>query len=195
MKISKTGFTLVEIQVALGITFIIFLAVFSLYILYSKTFKAGSTVLDTYSNSRIAIALISRDIRCAAQVESSHGAYTTTDSSVVLKVPSVDAAGNVISVQYDEIIYRLQGVDLYRIAIPSAASARPAENRAVAHNCGSLIFSSGGVTLSNIGSANLSDINTVAVCLPINKMILSLSGTGMVTESTIPTTVIKLRNK
>lgn len=201
MKILKNsdkrckGFTLVEIQIAMLIGVILFIATFSIYIMYSKTFTAGSIVLDVYSNSRIAIALMARDIRCASQVEASNGSYVTTDSCIVLKVPSVDSSGNTIGAKYDEIIYRLQGTSLYRIVVPSSYSARHASNRAVAYHCASLTFSSGGVTLSNISSANLSNINTVAVSLPINKEIISLSGAGTVIESMTPTTIIKMRNK
>ncbi len=189
------GFTLAEIQVVSVIVFVIFLAMFALYILYSRTFAVGSTLLDVYANSRIAVALLARDIRAAAQVEASNGSYTTSDSSIVLKVPSVDSAGNVISAKFDEIIYKLQGQELYRIVIPSSSSSRISTNRAVANNCASLTFSSGGVTLSNISSSNLSNINTIEINLPISRTILSLSGTTTVSESMVPTTTVKLRNK
>lgn len=191
----RKGFTLVEIQVAVLIALMVFIATFSLYIIYSKMFTTGSAILDVYANSRTAAALISRDIRWAAQVQASYGSYTTTDSSIVLKVPSIDSAGNIINAKYDQIIYKLQGTDLYRIVAPYASSSRPAANSAVAHNCASLTFSSSGVTLSNISSSNLSTLNTIAIRLPINQAILSLSGSGTVIESITPTTVIKLRNK
>jgi len=197
------GFSLVEVLMVLVITVIIFLSVFSIYLLYSKTFTVGNVLLDIYSNSRTAAALLMRDIGSAAQVESSCASggvtYTTTDSSIVLKVPSVDSSGNIISDKFDEIVYRLSGSDLYRIVIPNLSapkpSRRPAVNRAVAHNCGSLTFSSGGVTLSNINGADLSGLNTIAIRLPVNETVLSLSGAGTVTATMVPTTVVRLRNK
>jgi len=192
---TKKGFTLVEIQVAALVTFIVFMAALSLYIAYYKIFVTGNTILDVYANSRIAVALIAKDIRWAAQVEANSGSYTTTDSSIVLKVPSIDNTGKIISAKYDEVVYKLQGKDLYRIVIPSAVSSRASSNRAVAYNCASLTFSSGLKLLSQIGGANLSDVNTVAISLPINETIISLSGAKMVTESMTPTTVVKLRNK
>ena len=80
-----------------------------------------------------------------------------------------------------------------RIVDPDPLSARTAENRKIAAYCGSLVFSSGGDTLSNVG--NLSTVNTVAIYLPINKVTVSLSGGGAVIESITPTTTVRLRNK
>ncbi len=187
------GFTLLELQVASAIALITLSAVLALYLFSWRSFTIGNPLLDVYSNSRNASGWLTRDIRCAAQVVSSHGSYTTTDNSIVLMVPSIDSLGEVISPNYDYIIYKLQDTDLYRIVQKDASSSRANENRAIAHYCDSLTFSSGGVALSNIG--NLSTVNTVAIYLPINKSTISLSGAGTVNESINPTTVVRLRNK
>lgn len=192
------GFTLIEVQVSLLIASITLLAAFSMYIFYWRMFVIGNNMLDVYSNSRIAAAFIARDIRSSSQVaaqypETGTPAYSTSDNILILKTPSIDASWNVITPQYDYIVYRMQSSDLYRIVIPDAMSSRISENRAVAHYCSVLTFSSGGVTLSNI--ANLSAINTVGMYLPLNKSTIALSGTGSQTASIAPTTVVRLRNK
>lgn len=199
MKLSQNinkqnkAFTLVEVQVALFVAFITLLAALCLYIFSWRNFTTGSALLDVYANSRNASEWLTRDIRCAAQVVPSYGSYATTDNSIVLMVPSINASGQVISSHYDYIAYLLQGSDMYRIVQKDALSSRPNENSVKARYCASLTFSSGGVTLSNI--ANLSAVNTVAIYLPINKSTVSLSGAGQEVESITPTTVVKLRNK
>ena len=200
MNKKNRGFTLVELQVASFISLVILLAILSLYLFSLHSFTAGNTILDVYANSRNAIGWMMKDIRCAKQVVSSvpitgdpSHSYYTTDNSIVLMVPSIDASGNVISPCYDYIIYFLQGGDMRRIVQKDPLSARKAENRIIASYCSSLVFSSGGDTLSDI--ANLSTINTVAIYLPINKVTISLSGSGEMTESITPTTIVRLRNK
>ena len=199
MRLSKNinnrncGFTLVEFQIASFIALITVAALLSLYIFVWRNFTIGDTALDVYTNSRNASSYLIRDIRSAAQVVSNVGAYTTTDSSIVLMVPSIDALGEIVESKYDYIIYEIQDGDIYRIVQADASSARQSENHIIAHYCSSLTFSSGGVTLSNI--ANLSTVNSIAIYLPINKTTTSLSGTGTTDESINPTTVVKLRNK
>jgi len=187
------GFTIAEIQVALFIAVIILLAATSLYIFYWRTFIIGNTYLDVYSNSRVAIDRIARDIKWSAEVAANYGGYATSDDTIVLKVPSLNAQGSVITAHYDHVIYRLQGSDLYRIVQIDALSSRKNENRVIARHCKPLTFSSGGVTLSHI--TYLSTVNTVAVTLPINETMISLSGKGTQTAQLTPTTVIRLRNK
>lgn len=193
MNKRSNGFTLIELQMASFISLIVLAAILSLYIFSWRSFTMGDAILDVYANSRNAAGWLTRDIRCAAQIVPSHGSYTTTDSSIVLKVPSIDATGQTISSYYDYITYRLQGSNMYRIVEKDALSSRQSENRIIARYCSSLTFSSGGVTLSNIG--NLSTVNTVAIYLPINKAAISLSGSGTVVEAIIPTTIVRLRNK
>jgi hypothetical protein len=187
------GFTLVELQIASFIALITLTALFSLYIFVWRNFNIGNTFLDVYANSRNASSLLMRDIRSATQVASSYGSYTTTDHSIVLMIPSIDAQKEIINSKYDYVIYKLQGNDIYRIVQVDPSSSRQNENRVIANYCSSLTFSSGGVTLSNI--ANLSTVNNIAIYLPINKSTISLGGTGTVIESINPTTLVRLRNK
>ena len=197
MNRRNKGFTLFELQVASAIVLITLSAVLALYLFSWRSFTIGNTLLDVYSNSRNASGWLTRDIRCAAQVESSYVSgdttYTTSEHVIVLKVPSINSLGEVINSHYDYIIYELQGTDLYRIVQNDALSSRSACNNVIAHNCADLTFSSDGVGLSDI--VNLSTVNTVSIYLPINKSTISLSGTGTYIASINPTTVVRLRNK
>jgi len=205
MNKRNKAFTLIELQITSIIALIVLIAAFSLYISSWRSFNIGDTLLDVYANSRNAYGWLTKDIRCATQVvaqypETGSPVYQTSDNAIVLKVPSIDASYNVIGSQYDYIIYRLLGSDLYRIVIPYSTGTTPSSrlpvNSAIGHYCSSLTFSSGGQTLSYIvNHGNLSTVNTVAIYLPINKTTISLSGAGTVNESINPTTVIRLRNK
>lgn len=197
MNMKRRGFTLIDLQFAVVIGAVTLLAAISLYTFYWRTFVVGNTVLDVYSNSRVALEMISRDVRLSTQVATSYTSggttYTTGDNVLVLMVPSVDASGDCIPSTYDYFVYQLQDGNLYRIIFKDAASVRPSENRIVAKYCTSLTFSCGGVTLSNI--ANKSTINYIDIYLPLNKTALSLSGQGETSGTMYPTTIVKLRNK
>lgn len=64
-----------------------------------------------------------------------------------------------------------------------------------ANSSNSLTFSSGdvgGVTLSHV--SNLSTVNAIGISLPINKIMVSLSGGGTGTAQLNPTAVVRLRS-
>lgn len=205
----RRGLSLTEIQISMAIAIVTLLAAVSLYIFYWRTFVIGNNMLDVYSNSRVAIGLMARDIRAASQIvekypESGTAQYQTSDSVIVLKVPSLDAAGNLLpSPKYDYIIYKLLGTDLYQIIVPySTGLMRQATNRIVARYCSSLSFSAisnstthGLSYYVNNGSDPLSAVDYVSVYLPLNKSTISLSGSGVQTSSIAPTTMVRLRNK
>jgi len=198
MNDRNKGFTLAELNVASLIALLVFVAVLSLYISVWRSLARGNTYLDSYAGSRNASGWLIRDIRCAEQVKPSFTSggitYTTSDNVIVLRVPSIDSSGQVISPGLDHIIYELQGSDLYRIVQKDPSSSRPNENRPIARYCSSLTFRSGNYGLKHyVDNDTLSTINTVAIYLPINKSSITLGGTGA--EEVNPTTVIRLRNK
>ena len=150
--------------------------------------------------------------RCAAQIvpiTPSPDSYTTTDSSIVLMVPSIDSHGEVISSHYDYIVYELrdasQGKDMYRIVKKDASSSRVNEDRVIARYCESLTFSSFYKPSNKMeklsfydGSTTdrrLSTVNTISIYLPINKSATSVSGTGTQAALINPTTIVRMRNK
>ncbi len=204
MNNRNKGFTLVELNIASFIALLVFVAVFSLYISVWRSLAKGNTYLDTYAGSRNASGWLIRDIRCAAQVveqypETGTAAYQTGDHVIVLRVPSIGSSGQIISPGLDYIIYKLQGSDLYRIVQADASSSRPNENRAIAHDCTSLTFSSFYSPTGEMKPLSfydelpttpkerkLSTINTVAIYLPINKTNITLGGTTA--EKINPTT-------
>jgi Tfp pilus assembly protein PilW len=202
-----------ELQVASAIAAIMLVAAVSFYIMSWRSFTMGNTVLDIYSNSRIAMGWMAKDIRWASQIlpqSTIVTGYTTSSNCAVLQVPSIANTGGVISIipsQFDEIIYRVQNGDMYQIVTPNTAtvtpSARTPQNRVIATHCNPATFykvdtSTGTWTpLSTFISAggNLSTVNNLGVSLPVNETTLSLSGAVIQTTSLTPTTVIRLRNR
>lgn len=206
-KMKKKAFTLVEMQFAALIASFILIAMISSYIFFWKSFSAGNVHLDVYSNSRIAMGWMVKDIKWAAQIipSSTLGpvTYNTSDGCIVLNVPFINSSGVITS--YDQIIYQVIGDDLHRIVYPPTSGSRLAQDRVIATHCLQLTFSSstplsGGLLkpLSYFVDLDpflnpLQDINTIHISLPLNEKTIFSTSTGG--ASLRPTTVVKLRNK
>jgi len=212
---NSRGFTLIELQLAAGLSLIIIVAAIALYIQCWRMFGIGNASLDIYLNSKLAMSRMARDARSAALIlsdfTSGGNSYTTSSSCIVLQVPSIDATGKVITDQYDVVVYMLGGTDgtyLRQLVIPNMAigtpSARQAQDHTVARYCSALTFyyinASAGTwqTLSAFisGGGNLSDVNDLGIFLPLREITGSLTGQGTTrTSSLTPTSIIKLRNR
>lgn len=225
MNKRNKGFTLVELQVASAIVFIVLSSTVALYIFSWRNFNTGNALLDVYLNSRNASGWLTRDIRCARlvlqQVTLNSGVtyYTDINSSgdahnIVLRVPSIDnngdsikdPLGSVIEDYVDYIIYQLQGSDLKRIVQIDTKfktmgdpyynkNGRNDENKVIARYCDLLTFSFWNASGNKVTNLDPGTADIVAIYLPINKTIPSLSGAGTEVEWINPTTKVKLRNK
>lgn len=207
MNMKKKAFTIVEVQFAVLIAAFLIIAIISSYVFFSKAFSAGNVHMDVYSNSRIAMSWMAKDIKWAAQVlpNSTIGSvtYNTSDNCVVLNVPFITGSGDIAT--YDQIVYRVVDDKLHRIVCPSTGSGRTAEDRVIASHCLQLAFSastplSGGLlkSLSYFVGLDpllnpLQDINTLHISLPLNEETVFAINPGG--ASLKPTTVVKLRNK
>ena len=128
IKDRRNGFTLTELLVATFILIIAIVITFEVFISISKNSKILVAYLNSYLKGREVIDIISKDCRIAARVMDYYAGYVTTDDCLVMKVPSIDASGNIIDVnhEFDYIIYRINNGDLWKIVIPGSVSSRPA---------------------------------------------------------------------
>ena len=62
---NELGFTLIEIMIALAIAGILLVSIYNLYISQSRTYTVQEQVSDMQQNARVAMDMISRDIRMA----------------------------------------------------------------------------------------------------------------------------------
>ena len=189
----RDGFTLVEVLIAATLTTIVLGMALTMYISQQRNFLVGNEYIDIHQDARLAMDWLANDIRWGIAVESSYGGYSTSNSCIVLKVPSIDSSGDVVDINsdFDYIIYRLAGsnpASLKRRVYPkTGVSSRPSEDRLIAENIGSLTFSYGGTGLSSIG-----DLTTVT---EIESSLVTLGTVGDVNLSDRLETRVKLRNK
>lgn len=188
IRSNKKAFTLVELLITTSILFVVMAIVVVVTISLNKDYDILMAYLTSHLKGREVIDALSKDCRMAARVMDSYSTYTTTDSSIVFKVPSLDSAGNIIDVNrvFDYIIYRMLGGNLWKIVIPSAGSAREPENGIFKEAIESLRIESNGTPLSQI--PHKSTITRITIWVSINEKILSKD------YRIIPGTTVKLMN-
>ncbi|MCK4463111.1 MAG: hypothetical protein KAU58_02235, partial [Candidatus Omnitrophica bacterium] len=152
MKIKKTAFSLIEFLFVVTIFIIAAVIAIQMFTTLNKDYKVLTGYLKSYLKGREIIDVISKDCRIGVRVMDSYGAYTTTDSCLVLKVPSIDASRNIIDVnnKFDYIIYRMVGGDLWKTVIPGSGSSRPVYNDVFKKSIESVYIVCAGIPLSSV---------------------------------------------
>jgi hypothetical protein len=182
------GVSLIEFLIVISIFIITIVLVFQVFASLNKEYKVLVSYLSAYLKGREVIDRISKDCRIAIRVMDSHAGYTTADNCLVLKVPSIDGSNNIVDVnnEFDYIIYRIQGGDLWKVVLPGSSSLREAFNGVLRRSMHSLYITSAGTPLSSI--AHKSSITTLTLRVTFTETVL---GTEYKVE---PGTTVKLMN-
>ncbi|MFC1590220.1 type II secretion system protein J [Candidatus Omnitrophota bacterium] len=203
------GMTLIEVLVAASISTIILSVVVSFLIAGRQMSETGQAFTVSHGNARLAADWITRDVRAATQIMDNHDGFTTETDCLILEVPSIDAAGDVIFAtddegepifdefeSYDYIIYRQSDADssiLERIVDIDAGSSRAAfftnDSFTPIESIDSLEFSSGGAELSDV--ADVTSLDNVDISISTGQTLIS----GRRTVENNMSTNVKLRNQ
>lgn len=185
---NRKGFSLTEILITTFVIILTLTIAVQIFVALNKNYKILIEYLSSYLKGREMIDIISKDCRIAVRIMDSYGVYTTTDDTLVLKVPSVDSNGDIIDVDndFDYIIYRTEENDLYKIVIPGSNSARPAMNEIIKEAVGPLYMAYNGTSLSSI--AHKSTLPHVSIWLSVSYVVDSKIHT------ITPGTTVKLMN-
>jgi type II secretory pathway pseudopilin PulG len=192
-KFKSKGFSLIELLVIVAIASFIILTILSLYSIGQRYFLSGSARTDVLRNTRQVRNWISRDIKEGIQVLPSWDVYTTSNTCLILQVPSLDSNGLIIDIdnEFDYIIYRLNSEYPSRleriIDAKDGVSSRADTSRVIATEVSSFQLSSGGVDLSAV--SDFSQVSSVYITMITAQNIL-----GRTYQETLNTR-LKLRNK
>lgn len=125
----RRGFSLVEVVIAMAITLLVTVSIFSIFITSSKmaveSFMRNKTAMD----ARLVIDKLTTDARMAATVENAYGKYTADNKTLILKLPAIDADGFAIDpeTKFDYVIYHQEGTSpiyFVRTVVANADSSR-----------------------------------------------------------------------
>jgi len=132
----RRGMTLVEVIIAGGISAVIGMAAITILVMSSRMASDNALYAKVNAEARLLSDMLSRDIREAVSLEPTltdgSDTYTMSDTTLILRVPSVDNTGTPTDIEndHDFIVYH-SALDkaIYRTIIPGADSSRTRESK------------------------------------------------------------------
>ena len=146
-KINNRGITLIETIIGLTISALLVVILSYCLIIVLRLNEAQKTVSALTSSTDRGIYRISSSIQQSSQILSSAvifgTTHTTSSSALVLKIPTVNSSGQIISGSYDTVVYRRNPSDLselQEITDAEAGSARFDGTHLIARFVTNLLF-------------------------------------------------------
>ena len=128
INLDNGGFSLAEAIITVAILIYTLVALLVLFNNYSKIYNYQQTKIKIGNSAREAVKELRSAALQANQIVVSHDffgtIYDTDQDTLVLKIPSIDGSGNIISEKYDYVVFYTTGKNLYRLIEVDAASSR-----------------------------------------------------------------------
>lgn len=141
------GFTLFEVLIASTISALIGAILVGILVQNNGIFVNQSTRINQSIGLNDATDMIKTDIRLSSNVASGYPAasptYTSSSSTLVLAIPSIDSSGNIISNTFDYIVITQDSAKpqvLRELTFPDAQSSRKNTNRVLLASLSKVTF-------------------------------------------------------
>lgn len=140
----KRGLTLVEVLIAMGIATIVGGLLLVIMVNSAGLFYKQSSKVEQGLGINDALGKIRESVKQASSVASSYTSgsttYTSGASQLVLKVPAIDSAGNIISDTFDHYVFYKDEAKLRFKIFPDLTSIRKSADQIFSTNADSLLF-------------------------------------------------------
>lgn len=167
MKNNK-GFTLVEVMIVTVLGMFLLGAVVYTAFTINRNMVLAQRRVEVQEAARKMIGRLVKDYRggevLLVNATVNTVLYTTSDTTAVLQLPSVNATGDVLATN-DIIVFTLVGDELRRITQADATSIRSTGDIRIGRGVTALNFSSGGTGLSSV--ADLSAVNNLDISITV----------------------------
>lgn len=142
------GFTLGETLVVIGLLGLVILALGQVLIGFYQSFDEQRANLAVISGASLMANQLRDAVLESSQILVSHDfsgqVYTTSSAVLVLEMPSIDAAGNILAGQKDYVVFYAGSNFLYQLTEAAPASSRKSSLRGLSSE-----FSSWSLTYNN----------------------------------------------
>jgi prepilin-type N-terminal cleavage/methylation domain-containing protein len=181
---SKTGFSLVELLLALAVSSIVLAAIYSVFTITNKNFTTQNVAANVQQNLRSAIGLMARDIRLAGLDPigaDSFGIEYASQTKIRFTLDSIDSGsgefnGIVDETNFEEVTYDFQGNQITQTLYETVSTPNPA---ALISNITNLNFAyldaanndliDYGLSPARVPDDKLADIRIVEVLITIEE--------------------------
>lgn len=165
-SVRTRAFTLVETMVVIAISTMVFIALVSILMHYGRTLETQSATIDVNVSANRVVNTIAPLVLQANAVATSYTlsgtTYTTSSTTLVLELPSIDASGAIISGAYDYAIFYASSSQAYERIVVSASSNRAAATKTLGTAIKSLSFTYDSVDVTSATSVTV-DVRTEKV--------------------------------
>lgn len=163
--ISSRGFTLAETVIVVGFAAVIMVVIGLLIYMFGKmTSYEQATSLSSGSASAVMREIELLTVPADAVVSShafSIGTYTSSASTLVLEIPSIDSTGTTIASTYDYAVFFVSGTNAYRRIEANAASRRTTGTVKLSSTINTLSFTYNNADFTQVSSVT-TDVQTRA---------------------------------
>lgn len=141
---TQKGLSLVELLIAMSIATVVGTLLVVVIVNSSGLFYKESSKLNIGLNINDALSKVRGHMKEANAVASSYTAgsttYTSAETQLVLKVPSLNSSSNIIPNTFDYFIYFLDTSKLRLVTYPDSQSSRKAQDQIFSTNVDRVIF-------------------------------------------------------
>lgn len=140
----RLGFTIIEALIGLAVGSLILGLLYTIFSATYRTYSLEASEAHLQLSGQTALAQMARIGQQAIDVLPSQGAYTTSKTSVIFRLPAVDANQTIIANTYDYFIYRQNptaGTKLEEIVVAATGSSRTSGSRVLLGSLSELTFS------------------------------------------------------
>ena len=129
----QRGFTIIELVIVIALCLVLMSGLLALLDWHNKVFVLEQATVRATSSVRNVMNAMTRYVTQGATIEASRTMsgtlYTTDGDTVVVKIPSIDASGNVIAGTFDYFVYYLSSGSVYQLIEAGAGSVRNAGSK------------------------------------------------------------------
>ena len=144
-KKTSHAFTLIETVIVIGIGTIMFIILSALIYNFHKTSEYQQTILQSSGSASAIVKEVEALTLPASAVLQTHifsdATRTSTTTTLVLEIPSIDRSGNIVPNAYDYAAFYTTGTEAYRLLETHAASHRTPGRKKLSSTVSSLTFS------------------------------------------------------
>lgn len=143
-KLNQLGFTLFEVLISMSIAVVVGGLLLLIMVNSVGLFYNESSKVNIGLNTNDALNQVRKNIKESSGVAASYTAGSTTYSSggtqAVLKVPSLDLSGNIITNTFDYFVFFQDALKLRFKTFPNALSSRKAQDQIFTTSLDKLVF-------------------------------------------------------
>ncbi|MFH0930235.1 MAG: hypothetical protein V1814_03220 [Candidatus Moraniibacteriota bacterium] len=137
-------FSLAETIIATAILIYVLGALLVVYNNFFKVYSNQQTKIKIGNSAREAVKELQSAALQANQIIVSHDfsgtVYGADQDTLVLKIPSVDGSGNIVSGKFDYAVFYLTGKNLFRLVEADATSSRPSGLNKISDSVSTITF-------------------------------------------------------